>query len=470
MYPFDERAKGKSGLNSRLCRVLVLLFAFICGLGSAAPVLAQEPPPVVAFYYAWFDWSTWDLPLAAQPVEPYLSADPATIERHVLQARQASVDALILDWYGPQVENNQTETNLRILLDKAQLHGTSAGLTVDIAGPFIQTEDDLLTALRVVRDKHTRHPAYFRMGGRPVVFFWRQETYPVETWLSLRSQLDPDRTMLWIAEGTDVDYLRAFDGLYLYSVAWSSDPASQLMRWGDEVRRWSQQNGAVRYWVATVMPGYDDRATGRADAFVRAREEGAYYRACWAGASQSDADMVVITSFNEWLEGTQIEPAQSYGDYYLNLTAELAATYRQNTVPPTLTPTPTETPTPTATATWTPTPAVLPTATPTLTPVVTPTATLTPTATPFRLPTPTAAVTSSVSEPTLTPTPSEQAPGEIHPSTSPPPPLTAVPSRYPVLGAEPARTSRPCSLLPAALLLLPAGALHLWRRNAGGRG
>ena len=60
------------------------------------------------------------------------------------------------------------------------------------------------------------------------------------------------------------------------------------------------------------MPGYDDFATGRPDAFARPREDGTYYRACWQGATQSNADWVVITSFNEWLEGTHVEPSTLY--------------------------------------------------------------------------------------------------------------------------------------------------------------
>ncbi|MCD4739008.1 MAG: glycoside hydrolase family 99-like domain-containing protein, partial [Anaerolineae bacterium] len=362
----------------------------------ARPLAAQAEGErfVVAFYYAWFDWSTWGMALPDQPTQPYLSADPATIERHVVQAQQAGLDALVLDWLGPQVENNQTETNMRILLDKATAHGLKAALTVDIAGPFINNQGELVTALTTLRDTHAVHPGYLRVDGRPVVFFWRQNQYSVESWLALRQQIDPQHTQLWIAEGLETAYLQVFEGLYLYSVAWSNEPDTVLLRWGNEVRQWETAHGASRYWVATTMPGYDDYVTGRADAFVQPRDEGNYYRTCWRGAQESGADMVVITSFNEWLEGTYIEPSQLHGDTYLNLTAQLANQYRQQSVPPTATPAPPTSIPPTATPisptlTPPPTATLLPSPTATFTPTLKPTATLTPTATPFRLPPPT---------------------------------------------------------------------------------
>jgi hypothetical protein len=35
----------------------------------------------------------------------------------------------------------------------------------------------------------------------------------------------------------------------------------------------------------------------------------------WTTALRSDADIVTITSYNEWLEGTQIEPARRRPGY-----------------------------------------------------------------------------------------------------------------------------------------------------------
>jgi hypothetical protein len=96
---------------------------------------------------------------------------------------------------------------------------------------------------------------------------------------------------------------------------------------------------------------------------MRSREDGAYYAYTWQAALASAPDRVIITSFNEWREGTYIEPSQAYGDRYLNLTAEWSARFKAGDVPvPTSSsPTVAPAPRPRPSATPTPTPKPFPT-------------------------------------------------------------------------------------------------------------
>lgn len=408
-------------------RLIPLLLISLITLNFSAPMArAQNERLVLAFYYAWFDKSTWSSgKISDQPAQPYDSRDRATIQRHVAQAKAAGIDALVQSWYGPSGgTNNMTESNFATLLGVAQASGLRAAVDFETTGPFFGSADDVQGALAALLAGHAKQPAYLRVGGRPVVFFWRQQRFSVDQWAAIRQQVDPNRKSIWIAEGTDLAYLRVFDGIHLYSVAWSADPATVLVNFGARVRKAAQDAGGFRYWVATAMPGYDDTRLGRAGGFARARANGDYYRATFSGAAKSGADWTVITSFNEWLEGTQIEPSVSYGDTYLNLTRELAAAYRSGAVvpssvapaPPTATvpvPTPTARPAlPTSTATATRT--LTPTCTPTFTPTVAATASATPSPTNTRIPTAAPTDTPALTE---TPPPALPALSDVPPGT-----------------------------------------------------
>ncbi len=311
------------------CTVILMSSLILLSAPSSSAAFAEDPPLVLAFYYSWYDQNTWTSGSTTdQPAQPYTSSDPAAIERHVGQAQAAGIDALVQSWYGPQETDNQTETNFRTLLGVAAVKGFRAAVDFETTSPFFTDQGQVGDALRYLLTTHVKHSAYLRHMGKPVIFFWRQQRFSVEEWAVIRAQVDPNYDSLWIAEGVDIAYQAVFDGHHLYSVAWSPDVTRTLSDWGYRVRRYEAQNETNRLWIATVMPGYNDTRTNRADAFAVDRQRGDYYRQTWSAAIASQPDWIIVTSFNEWVEGTMIEPSVSYGDLYLNLTRELAMAFR----------------------------------------------------------------------------------------------------------------------------------------------
>ncbi len=368
-------------------RISIILVIFLTLLGLAWPASALGEHLVLAFYYNWYDEKSFGpRKTSDQPVTPYKSSDRATIERQVDDAKQAGIDGFVVSWYGPRdSSDNQTELNLRTLLDVARQKNFKVAVDFETNGPFFKSRSDVQDALSSLLSTHANHPAYLKVNGKPVVFFWQNNRYSVNDWSTIRQAVDPLHLSIWIGEGTNLDYLRVFDGHHLYNIAWSSDPRATVITWGQRVREKAIELGAFKYFVGTAMPGFDDRLTGRSGSIYRPRSNGEYFRQAFTGVTQSNADWAIITSFNEWVEGSQIEPSVTYGDQYLNLAAELSHVYRTTAssyvTAPTETPVPTDTPTPTPTPTDTPTFTPTPTSTPTDTPTFTPTPTDTPTPT-----------------------------------------------------------------------------------------
>jgi hypothetical protein len=307
-------------------------------LAPLSSVQAQAPERLVlAFYYTWFDQNSWaPNKVPDVPVQPYVSADRGVMGRQIDQAKAAGIDAFVVSWYGPQTKNNQTETNLRALLDEAAARGFRVAVDVEVGGPFFGSAGDVQGALAALLGTHAQHPAYLRSEGKPVVFFWRQQRYNVGVWKGIRDAVDPGRGSLWIEEGIDVSPLSVFDGHHLYSVTWNpqTNMAATARKFSQRTRAAAAKLGAPKVYVATVMPGYDDRKTGRGNAFAVGRENGAYYERSWQAAIGSAPDWIIITSFNEWPEGTYIEPSQAYGSKYLEMTGQWAAAFKNSAPSP----------------------------------------------------------------------------------------------------------------------------------------
>ena len=342
----EEMAETPPHLGWRILitLILLLLVALLSLLLQPSRVAHSAPAQqgvsdrlVLAFYYTWFDEASWSPDrLSDQPLEAYASRDRGVMGRHIDQAKAAGIDAFVVAWYGPNGDTNQTEPNLAALLDEAAARGFKIAVLFETDSPFLGSVDATTGALQHLLGVHASHPAYLRVDGRPVVFFWRPSIYGVDTWAAIRAQADPGYNAFWVSEGVDTGLLSVFDGHHLYSNTWNppADLTATNQKFAARVDAMSAATGANKQWVATVMPGYNDVKIRPDSGFATDREGGAYYERAWQAAIAGGADWVVINSFNEWPEGSYIEPSAAYGDRFLGLTATWSGQFKGGTSAP----------------------------------------------------------------------------------------------------------------------------------------
>ncbi|MGH7980867.1 MAG: glycoside hydrolase family 99-like domain-containing protein, partial [Limisphaerales bacterium] len=124
-----------------------------------------------------------------------------------------------------------------------------------------------------------------------------------------------------------------FDGLHTYNIC-----AQVKGKTPDELREWSKgyYERAVkiardhgRISCLDVIPGYDDTKVRHPGLAVN-RLDGQVYRILWEQAIKANPDWVLITSWNEWHEGSEIEPSYEFGNKYLRLTARYSRRFLAN--------------------------------------------------------------------------------------------------------------------------------------------
>lgn len=87
------------------------------------------------------------------------------------------------------------------------------------------------------------------------------------------------------------------------------------------------QRGDANFHLPSAWVGFDDKGVmgWGAGRRVTPREHGAQYRATWEAGLASGLPVTQIVTWNDWFEGSNIEPAVEFGTRYLEQTREYTA-------------------------------------------------------------------------------------------------------------------------------------------------
>jgi glycoprotein endo-alpha-1,2-mannosidase len=270
-------------------------------LPAAGAEQAMATDRAAIFYYPWYStpakdgrWAHWYVdhdgaPVLSTPYFPtrglYSSSSAKVVLAQMREIAATGVGTLVVSWWG----FDSPEHERLLLVEQA---ATRYGLEVAIhIEPYRGR-----TPARAAEDIEKLR----REGGFTEFYVYDVDRDPTAAWAEALGSLSNVRVL---GHTTLVGRAKAsgFDGLYTYDVVtWNGALFKRLC---------TQAHAAGLLCAPSVGPGYDARLATRHEV-VRPRNSGLTYDRLWKTALKAGADIVTITSYNEWQEGTQIEPAR----------------------------------------------------------------------------------------------------------------------------------------------------------------
>jgi glycoprotein endo-alpha-1,2-mannosidase len=279
-----------------------LSFASIAGLGTELTAAQGGPVSgdVAIFYYPWYStpardgrWAHWYVeqdgtPLLSTPFYPtrglYSSSNTRIVSAHMREIRAAGIGTVVVSWWG---EPSEEADRLPFVTAVARRYGLQVAIHLE---PYRgRTPASAAADIEMLSER-----------GYSDFYVYDADRDTTDAWSAALEDLEGVRLF---GHTTYVGRAKAagFDGVYTYDVlTWNGTSFRRLC---------TQARDAGLLCAPSVGPGYDARLATRHDV-VRPRLRGATYDHMWKAALRAKSDLVTITSYNEWQEGTQIEPAQ----------------------------------------------------------------------------------------------------------------------------------------------------------------
>jgi hypothetical protein len=268
--------------------------------------------PVYAYFYQWFNASSWNRAKQDFPLEgKYSSDDPHVLRDQVRQARAAGIEGFLTSWKRTDPLNRRLELLLRV----AQDEHFDVGVVYEALDftrrplPIATVEADMVYLVT-----HWGSALTATYKARPVIIWTGTDEYSVGDVQRVRSALS-GRAELLAASKSVSGYERVaalVDGNAYY---WSSaDPTAAATS-----TKLAAMGAAVHahhgLWIAPATSGFDGTTLGHTR--VIARDGGMTLTRSLAVAFASGPDAVGVISWNEWSENTYIEPGERYGQQEL---------------------------------------------------------------------------------------------------------------------------------------------------------
>lgn len=332
----------------------MILFALAAML-QVRPALAQEPTAKVAsktlmvHYMPWFEakptsnsWG-WHWTMNALDPEkvingkreiaahyypligPYDSSDIDVLEIHLLTMKLAGIDGVIVDWYGLTdyrdyaiLHRNTTrllETAERLKMKFAICYEDQTIPALE-SGKRLAGKDRVTHALSEINwlGKYWfQSPSYLSLNGKPVLLSFGLNGLSDDEWTKCLEKVE-----------TPIVYFsqQKRRPLAVGGFDWPipSQPEESLKRFATESTQWKE---SIPVAYPRFVDFYQQAKVGKSYGNVP-DDSGKRYAEMLKSALESKASIIQIATWNDWSEGTVIEPSVEFQYRELETTLELA--------------------------------------------------------------------------------------------------------------------------------------------------
>ena len=295
---------------------LAVMAALLCAPQRAR---ASTPIPALAYYYIWYEPTSWQRPKTTYPVLGHYSSDDVRVlRRHVALAQDAGLTGFIVSWKSTPKLNRRLAKLIRI--------AAAADFKLAIIYQGLNFSRNPLPVERVASDlklfaRRFGSAAPFGLEDKPVVIWsgtWKFTTEQVK-WVARQVR---SKVLLLASEKSVAGYRRLerfVDGDAYY---WSSVDPARTPGYAEKLQDMSAAvHELAGLWIAPAAPGFDARLVGGTR--VVDRRDGTTLRQEWNTALASSPDAVGLISWNEFSESSEIEPTLAFGSKYLDLVKDI---------------------------------------------------------------------------------------------------------------------------------------------------
>ena len=276
-------------------------------------------------------------------IGPYDSADEDAIRWQLSLMREIGVDGVIVDWDGRRINPHRHEKLLALLRVIREFPLKVIVCFEEWAGYYpLGTFKDLsegaeaaIAELAWLRENVIDAGLYECRGGKyPVPVFRKMpgHMFGRAEWDKIRAHPAAKDMQFYFENCYDDDLKEVADGWFFWVGGFDKNNFNDLDYFRAALDSYEARVAKIggKEIIRSVVPGFDDTCVwGWGDGQrIAPRYDGKRYDFCWERVLQGDCGLVQIVTWNDWNEGSHIEPSESFGYEYLLKTAQYAAKWK----------------------------------------------------------------------------------------------------------------------------------------------